>query len=55
MAYAAMRQGRQGAARAYLDQLDVRYPDSGASRLGRQARGRLQGSGESGIMVAVHG
>lgn len=55
MAYAAMRQGRHDAARAYLDQLDARYPDSGASRLGRQARGRLQGSGESGTMVAVHG
>ena len=55
MAYAAMRQGRRDAARMYLDQLDARYPGSGASRLGRQARGRLQGSGESGIMVAVHG
>lgn len=55
MAYAAMRQGRRDAARMYLDQLDARYPGSGASRLGRQARGRLQGSGDSGAMVALHG
>lgn len=55
MAYAAMRQGRRDAARAYLDQLDARYPNSGASRLGRQARGRLQGRSDGGTMVALHG
>ncbi len=55
MAYAAMRQGRRDAARAYLDQLDARYPDSGASRLGRQARGRLQGRSDGGTMVAARG
>ena len=55
MAYAAMRQGRRDAARGYLDQLDARYPDSGASRLGRQARGRLQGRSDGGTMVAARG
>jgi tol-pal system protein YbgF len=55
LAYSALRQGRTEQARAYLDQLLARYPDSGASRLGRQARGRLQGSGRPGTMVANHG
>lgn len=55
MAYSAMRQGRTEQAREYLDQLLTRYPGSDASRLGRQARGRLQGSGRPGTMVATHG
>ena len=55
LAYTAMRQGRPDAARQYLDQLQARYPGSGASRLGRQARGRLQGRNSSGTMVATHG
>jgi tol-pal system protein YbgF len=55
LAYSAMRQGRTEQAREYLDQLLTRYPGSDASRLGRQARGRLQGSGRPGTMVATHG
>lgn len=55
LAYTAMRLGRPDEARQYLDQLQARYPGSGASRLGRQARGRLEGRGRSGTMVATHG
>lgn len=55
MAYSAMRLGRTAEARAWLDQLEARYPDSGASRLGRQARGRLQGRSGGSTMVANHG
>lgn len=55
LAYVAMRQGRPDEARQYLDQLQARYPGSGASRLGRQARGRLEGRNRSGTMVATHG
>ena len=55
MAYAAMRQGRPAEARAWLDRLEARYPDSAASRLGRQARGRLEGKSGGGTMVASHG
>ena len=55
LAYTAMRQGRPDEARQYLDQLQARYPASGASRLGRQARGRLEGRNSFGTMVATHG
>jgi len=48
-----LRLGRADLARAYLDQLLERYPDSRASRLGRQARGRLEGeSGEGAVVVS---
>jgi tol-pal system protein YbgF len=52
LAYSALRQGQPGQAGVYLQQLEVRYPDSPASRLGRQARGRIQGCNES-ITVAL--
>jgi tol-pal system protein YbgF len=55
LAYTAMRQGRTGEARSYLDQLQARYPDSGASRLGRRARGRLEGSSGEGTVVVTRG
>jgi tol-pal system protein YbgF len=55
LAYSAMRQGRSDQARAYLDQLLKRYPDSGASRLGRQARGRLEGRSGQNTMVVRRG
>lgn len=55
LAYAALRQGDANKARSYLDQLDARYPQSPASRLGRQARARLQGSNETGTLVAGRG
>ena len=55
LAYAALRQGDAIKARSYLDQLDARYPNSPASRLGRQARARLQGSNETGTLVAGRG
>ena len=55
LAYSALRLGRADLARAYLDQLLKRYPDSGASRLGRQARGRLEGSSGGGTVVVNRG
>ena len=55
LAYSAQRLGRADLARAYLDQLLKRYPDSGASRLGRQARGRLEGSSDGGTVVVNRG
>jgi len=55
LAYSALRQGKPDKARAYLNRLQAVYPDSRASRLGRQARSRLQGSSESGTMVVRRG
>jgi tol-pal system protein YbgF len=55
LAYAALRQGDANKARSYLNELDARYPHSPASRLGRQARARLQGSIETGMLVAGRG
>ena len=55
LAYAYLRQGDAIKARSCLDQLDARYPHSTASRLGRQARARLQGSNETGTLVAGRG
>jgi len=52
LAYSALRRGQPEQAGVYLRQLEVRYPDSPASRLGRQARGRIQGCNES-ITVAL--
>ncbi|UTF49019.1 tol-pal system protein YbgF [Desulfomicrobium sp. ZS1] len=52
LAYSALRQGQPGQAGVYLQQLEVRYPDSPASRLGRQAHGRIQGCNDS-ITVAL--
>ncbi|WP_043810246.1 tol-pal system protein YbgF [Desulfomicrobium baculatum] len=52
LAYSALRQGQHEQAGVYLQQLEVRYPDSPASRLGRQARGRIQGCSEF-ITVAL--
>jgi tol-pal system protein YbgF len=52
LAYSALRQGQPVQAGVYLQQLETRYPDSPASRLGRQARGRIQGCNES-ITVAL--
>jgi tol-pal system protein YbgF len=55
LAYSAMRQGLPDQAGAYLLQLESRYPDSPASRLGRQARSRLQGDNSSGGTVLARG
>lgn len=55
LAYSAMRQGRLEQAGKYLLQLEASYPDSPASRLGRQARSRLQGDNGSARVVLVHG
>lgn len=43
LAYSALRRGQPDQAGAYLRQLEAGYPDSAASRLGRQTRARLQG------------
>lgn len=55
LAYSAMRQGLPDQAGVYLLQLESRYPDSPASRLGRQARSRLQGDNSSGGTVLARG
>ena len=55
LAYSAMRQRRFEQAGSYLRQLEARYPDSPASRLGRQARSRLHGLNGSPPMVLAHG
>mgnify|MGYP001478840633 CR=1 FL=1 len=55
LAYAAMRQGRMDQARTYLDRLEASYPDSQASRLGRQARSKLQGRNEFEMLVMACG
>jgi len=55
LAFTALRQGHAGQARAYLDQLEFLYPDSPASRLGRQARIKLQGRNDSGTVAVAHG
>jgi len=55
LAYSAMRQGLPEQAGVYLRQLETRYPDSPASRLGRQARSRLQGQYGSSAMVLARG
>ncbi len=55
LAYSAMRQGRLEQAGKYLRQLEASYPDSPASRLGRQARSRLQGDNGSARVVLAHG
>lgn len=55
LAFTAQRQGHAGQARAYLDQLESLYPDSRASRLGRQARIKLQGRNDSGTVVVARG
>lgn len=55
LAYSAMRQGRLEQAGKYLRQLEASYPDSSASRLGRQARSRLQGDNGSARVVLAHG
>jgi tol-pal system protein YbgF len=54
-AYSAMRQGRLEQAGSCLRDLEARYPDSPASRLGRQARIRLQGQNGAARVVFVHG
>lgn len=43
MAYSQIRLGNPQQARIYLDQLDTSYPKTEASRLGQQARSKLQG------------
>jgi tol-pal system protein YbgF len=55
LAYSAMRQGRLKQAGSYLRDLEARYPTSPASRLGRQARIRLQGQNGAARVVFVHG
>ena len=55
LAFTAQRQGHAGQARACLDQLQSLYPDSRASRLGRQARIKLQGSNDSVTVVVARG
>jgi len=55
LAYSALRQGRPEQAGIYLQQLESRYPESPASRLGRQARGRMQGCNEPKAMVLARG
>lgn len=53
LAYSATRQGRLEQAAGYLRQLESRYPDSPASRLGRQAKSRLHGqNGSAGTVLA---
>ena len=54
-AYSAMRQGRLEQAGSCLRDLEARSPDSPASRLGRQARIRLQGQNGAARVVFVHG
>lgn len=55
LAYSAMRQGRIEQAGKYLRQLEASYPDSPASRLGRQARSRLHGRNGFQQAVLTHG
>ena len=55
LAYSALRQGQPGQAGVYLQQLEASYPDSPASRLGRQARGRIQGRNEFKAVALAHG
>ncbi|SFL77092.1 tol-pal system protein YbgF [Desulfomicrobium norvegicum] len=55
LAYSELRQGRPAQAGAYLQQLESRYPDSPASRLGRQARGRIQGCNEPNAVALARG
>jgi tol-pal system protein YbgF len=55
LGYSAMRQGLLDQAGVYLRQLETRYPDSPASRLGRQAQGRLQGQNSSKGVVLARG
>ncbi len=55
LAYSAMRQGRIEQAGRYLRQLEASYPDSPASRLGRQARSRLHGRNGFQQAVLTHG
>lgn len=55
LAYAAMRQGRIDEAGGHLQNLETRYPDSPASRLGRQARSRLQGQNDATGLVMARG
>lgn len=55
LAYTALRQGQIGQARIYLDQLQTTYPQSRASRLGREARSRLQGDNGPALAVAAGG
>jgi tol-pal system protein YbgF len=55
LGYSAMRQGLSDQAGVYLRQLETRYPDSPASRLGRQALGRLQGQNSSNGAVLARG
>ncbi|PKN31730.1 MAG: tol-pal system protein YbgF, partial [Deltaproteobacteria bacterium HGW-Deltaproteobacteria-20] len=55
LAYSALRQGQPGQAGVYLQQLEARYPDSPASRLGRQARSRMQGCNEPKAVALARG
>ena len=55
LAYSELRQGRPAQAGGYLRQLETRYPDSPASRLGRQARGRIQGCNEPNAVALACG
>lgn len=55
LAYSALRQGQPGQAGVYLQQLETRYPGSPASRLGRQARGRIQGCNEFNAVAMACG
>ncbi|MDY0228139.1 MAG: tol-pal system protein YbgF, partial [Desulfomicrobium apsheronum] len=55
LAYSELRQGRPAQAGVYLQQLESRYPDSPASRLGRQARGRIQGCNEPNAVALARG
>ncbi len=55
LAYSALRLGQPGQAGDYLQQLEARYPESPASRLGRQARGRIQGCNESKTVAMARG
>lgn len=55
LAYSALRLGQPGQAGVYLQQLEARYPDSPASRLGRQARGRMQGCNEPKAVALARG
>ena len=55
LAYSELRQGRPAQAGVYLRQLETRYPDSPASRLGRQARGRIQGCNEPKAVALARG
>ena len=55
LAYSALRRGQPGQAGAYLRQLEADYPDSPASRLGRQAQGRLHGRNGTAAVVPARG